>query len=134
MSVRKINLDMYKEYLREAGCEIDEEFPGDSNHIWFDDGGLNYLLSVDKDDDGFVEISVPYELDGNPEASKRYEVCNHIARTYKIVKCFYVGSGFIVSAEAFVRNSSDFKKFLKYCLSSLHIAYEDVADKYPDGV
>lgn len=134
MSAKKNNLAMYKECLREAGCNVDEETGRNENVIWFDDGGLNYLLRIDSGDDGFVEISVPYELDGNPEVSKRYEVFNHIARTYKLVKCFYTKVSFVVSAEAFVRTSTDFSSFLRYCMHSLHVAYEDVVDKYPDGV
>ncbi|MDT8923810.1 hypothetical protein RBE51_13400 [Pseudomonas taiwanensis] len=134
--MKKVNLEMYQECLREAGCEIDTEFDfqGDKNHVWFSHDGLNYLLSVDGSDDGFVEITIPYELDGDPESSRRCEVFNHVARTYKIIKCFYTADAFIVSGEAFVKSSNDFKKFLKYCLSSLRVAYEDVAEKYPDGV
>jgi hypothetical protein len=134
MSVKKINLAMYKEYLREAGCEVDEDFISEPNHVWFSDEGLNYLLSIDSADDGFVEISIPYELDGSPDISKRYEVCNHIARSYKLMKCFYTKDGFVISAEAFIRSSADFKSLLKYCMVSLHVAYNDVFEKFPDGV
>lgn len=134
MSVKKMNIEKYHEYLTDAGCEIDLEIQDSPNHIWFSHGGLNYLLRVNSGDDGFVEIAIPYELDGSPEHSKRYEVCNHIARTYKLVKCFYTKDAFVVSAETFVRSSVDFKNFLKYCLSSVHVAYEEVAEAYPDGV
>lgn len=134
MSAKKNNLAMYKDYLREAGCELDEKFGEDQNVVWFVDGGLNYLLRIDSDDDGFVEISIPYQLDGSPEIPNRYKVFDHVARTYKLVKCFYTEKSFVVSAEAFIRNSSDFKSFLRYCLNSLHVAYEDVVKKYPDGV
>jgi hypothetical protein len=132
MSSKKTSLDKYKASLVEAGCEIEKIY--DDNELGFVAQGLNYILRVDKDDDGFVEIILPYELDGASDFSKRYEVCNHIAMTYKLVKCFYVDEGLFVSLESFVKSAEDFKRTLEYSMRSLNVAYSDVATKFPDGV
>lgn len=91
--LKKLSLNKYKASLVEAGCQIDRVF--NDYELGFVHEKINYMLRVDKDDDGFVEIILPYELDGEPEFSKRYEVCNHIAMTYKLVKCFYVEEEFM---------------------------------------
>lgn len=132
MSTKKLSLNKYKASLVEAGCQIDRVF--NDYELGFVHEKINYMLRVDKDDDGFVEIILPYELDGEPEFSKRYEVCNHIAMTYKLVKCFYVEGGIYVSVETFVKNLEDFKRTLQYSLRSLDVAYTDAMTNFPDGV
>jgi len=132
MSSKKNNLDKYKPSLVEAGCEVDMTYG--PSELGFVSDELNYILRIDKDDDGFVEIILPYELEGDPDFAKRYEVCNHIAKTYKLVKCFYVEDGVFVSTESFVKSVEDFKRSLHYALESLHVAYADALARYPDGV
>ncbi|VVP63122.1 hypothetical protein PS907_00169 [Pseudomonas fluorescens] len=132
MATKKSSLTKYKASLVEASCEIDQIY--NDYELGFVHEKLNYILRVDKDDDGFVEIILPYELDGEPDFSKRYEVCNHIAKTYKLVKCFYVEDGVYVSVETFVKSVEDFKRVLQYSLISLDVAYTDAVTNFPDGV
>lgn len=121
----------YRKFLEDLGFSIDEV---DDNVVYFKHEDLFYSVMFESVNDGFVGVRFAVAVDDIENKLGQLEVVNYIGSTYKIMKCFYDDAGVVLSCEGFVASEEEFKRLVRFSVSSMSYAYDELCEKFPSAV